>query len=80
MIVLCFFVYYNHRTANPNPYAEWVETYASEDFTEGTRLILEFCDRIAAEADDKVREEMNEAYLIAAEYEWAFWDWGYNGK
>ena len=70
---------YAHRNPNPNLYADWVATYASEDFTEGTRLILDLCDRIAAEADDKVREEMNEAYLIAAEYEWAFWNWGYYG-
>ena len=70
---------YNHRTTAPNPYADWVATYASEDFTEGTRLILEFCDRIAEEATPEVRAEMNEAYLIAAEYEWAFWNWGYYG-
>jgi thiaminase/transcriptional activator TenA len=54
-----------------------VATYASEDFTEGTKLILEFCDRIAAEATPEVRAEMDEAFLIAAEYEWAFWNWAY---
>lgn len=70
---------YNHRNTAPNPYAEWVATYASEDFSECTRVILEFCDRIAAEADSKVRSEMNEAFLIAAEYEWKFWNWGYFG-
>lgn len=71
---------YAHRNPNPNPYADWVATYASEDFTESTRTILEFCDRIAAEASHKVRMEMREAYLIAAEYEWAFWNWGYHGN
>ncbi|MBQ2248503.1 MAG: thiamine phosphate synthase [Tidjanibacter sp.] len=71
---------YSHRNPNPNPYAEWVATYASEDFTEVTRLILELCDRIAAEATPEVRAEMEEAYLIAAEYEWAFWNWGYYGN
>lgn len=71
---------YAHRNPNPNPYAEWVATYASEDFTECTRLILELCDRIAEEATPEVREEMREAYLTAAEYEWAFWNWGYYGN
>ena len=71
---------YAHRTTAPNPYADWVATYASEDFTEGTRMILDLCDKIAEEASAEVREEMNEAFLIAAEYEWAFWDWGYYGE
>ncbi len=70
---------YNHRNPNPNPYAEWVATYASADFTEGTRQVLEMCDRYAAEATPEVREEMTKAYLVAAEYEWAFWNWGYYG-
>lgn len=71
---------YNHRNPNPNPYSEWVATYASEDFTEGTRQILEMCDRYAAEATPEMREEMTRAYLVAAEYEWAFWNWGYFGE
>ena len=71
---------YDHRNPNPNPYAEWVATYASEDFTEGTRAVLEMCDRYAAEASPALLEEMTQAYLIAAEYEWAFWNWGYHGE
>lgn len=71
---------YAHRNPNPNPYAEWVATYASEEFTEGTRATLEMCDRFAAEASEEVRGQMKEAYMIAAEYEWAFWDWGYHGE
>lgn len=68
---------YRHRNPNPNPYAEWVATYASADFTDGTKAVLEMCDRIAAEATEEVRQEMMEAYMVAAEYEWAFWDWAY---
>lgn len=71
---------YRNRNTNPNPYAEWVATYAAEDFTEGTEQVLAMCDRYAAEASPELRAQMNKAYLIAAEYEWAFWDWGYNGK
>lgn len=70
---------YAHRNPNPNPYSEWVATYAAEDFTEGTRATLLLCDRLAEEATEEVREQMREAYLIAAEYEWAFWNWGYYG-
>ncbi len=68
---------YRHRNPNPNPYAEWVATYASADFTDGTNAILEMCDQIAANSSEEVRREMMEAYMVAAEYEWAFWDWAY---
>jgi thiaminase/transcriptional activator TenA len=68
---------YRHRNPNPNPYAEWVATYASAEFTDGTKAILEMCDRIAAEASEEVQREMMEAYMVAAEYEWEFWDWAY---
>lgn len=71
---------YAHRNTNPNPYAEWVATYADESFTEGTIAMLEMCDRLAREATEEVRREMTEAYMVAAEYEWAFWNWGYHGK
>ncbi|MBO7300575.1 MAG: TenA family protein [Tidjanibacter sp.] len=71
---------YAHRNQNDNPYADWVATYASEDFTEGTKMILDLCNKIAEEASPEVIAEMNEAYLISAEYEWKFWDWGYHGK
>ena len=71
---------YAHRNPNPNPYAEWVATYAAEDFTEGTLVILELCDRYAAEATEEQRARMTEAYLVAAEYEWQFWNWGYHGE
>lgn len=73
------YIYANRNTA-PNPYSDWVATYASEEFTEGTREVLRMCDRYAAEASAEVRAEMDEAYLRAAELEWAFWDYGYNGK
>jgi thiamine-phosphate pyrophosphorylase len=68
---------YRHRNPNPNPYAEWVATYASAEFTDGTKAILEMCDRIAAEASEEVKRDMMEAYMVAAEYEWEFWDWAY---
>lgn len=71
-------IYANRNTA-PNPYAEWVATYASEEFTQGTDSTLALIDRLAEEASEQMREAMTEAFMIAAEYEWAFWDYGYNG-
>ncbi len=71
---------YRTRNTAQNPYTDWVATYAAEDFTEGTRQVLQMCDDYAAKASPELRDQMTEAYLIAAEYEWAFWDWGYNGK
>ena len=62
-----------------NQLLQYIRITAFEEFTEGTRRVLELCDRLAAEATEEQRKAMTEAYLIAAEYEWAFWNWGYYG-
>lgn len=71
---------YDHRNPAPNPYSDWVDTYRSDEFTEGVEMMLRLFDQIAADASDELREQMMTAYLVAAELEWRFWDYGYNGK
>jgi len=62
-----------------NPYKEWVLEYGNEEFTEGVNAVLALADEWAAAADDDTRAKMTEAYLEAALFEYAFWDFGYNG-
>lgn len=71
---------YRHRNPSPNPYSDWVDTYRSDEFTEGVEMMLKLFDQIAEGASEELREEMMQTYLTAAEAEWRFWDWGYNGK
>jgi thiaminase/transcriptional activator TenA len=62
-----------------NPYKEWVLEYGNEEFTEGVNAVLALADEWAAAVDEDTRAKMTYAYLEAALYEYAFWDYGYNG-
>ncbi len=62
-----------------NPYKEWVLEYGNEEFTEGVNTVLALVDGWAAAVDDATRARMTRAYLEAALFEYAFWDYGYNG-
>lgn len=63
-----------------NPYREWIEEYGNEEFTAGVNALLELVDSWAKETTEEVRAKMDEAYLVAAAYEYAFWDYGYRGE
>lgn len=62
-----------------NPYKEWVLEYGNEEFTEGVNAVLAIADGWAAATDDETRARMTQAYLEAALFEYAFWDYGYSG-
>ena len=62
-----------------NPYKEWVLEYGNEEFTEGVNAVLALADKWASRMDDVTLTKMTEAYLEAALFEYAFWDYGYNG-
>ncbi|MBO4843585.1 MAG: TenA family protein [Bacteroidales bacterium] len=62
-----------------NPYKEWVLEYGNEEFTEGVNAVLAIADQWAAAVDDDTRAKMTQAFLEAALFEYAFWDYGYCG-
>ncbi len=63
-----------------NPYREWIEEYGNVEFTAGVNSVLEMIDSWAAAADGQTRAGMDRAYLEAALFEYAFWDFGYRGE
>ena len=63
-----------------NPYKEWIEEYGNEEFTAGVNGVLEMLDSWAGGVSPQVLGQMDEAYLAAALYEYAFWDYGYRGE
>ena len=70
---------YDIASMDGNPYKEWVMEYQNEEFTAGVNAVLEIADGWAAAADDATRDKMSQAFLEAALFEYAFWDYGYNG-
>ena len=63
-----------------NPYREWIEEYGNEEFTAGVNAVLEMIDSWAEKAGRETLAAMDEAYLEAALFEYAFWDYGYRGE
>ncbi|WP_236541542.1 thiaminase II [Spiractinospora alimapuensis] len=57
-----------------HPYADWIATYADEDFAKATEQVKTIADRLADRADDFTVSRMREAFLRATTYEWMFWD------
>ena len=57
-----------------NPYAKWIETYSSEEFSTSVDKAIRLVDNAAAEANDVERAEMAQAFDYASRMEWAFWD------
>ena len=54
--------------------------YGNEEFTEGVNSVLALADSWAEKVDEATREKMTAAYLEAALFEYAFWDYGYAGE
>lgn len=63
-----------------NPYAEWMAEYGNEEFTKGVKMLVDMADEWAEAASAEVRDAMTRAYVEATLFEYAFWDYGYNGE
>jgi thiaminase/transcriptional activator TenA len=55
-------------------YAEWVEMYAGEEFTELTDWCKALMDDVAADASAADRRRYRERFETSARYEYRFWD------
>ena len=85
-VLPCFWIYQKvgeHilATANvtdSNPYKDWITTYADETFAASTRLAIEICDSLAAQASAAVRDRMTGIFRQCARLEWMFWESAWN--
>lgn len=62
------------RATPDNPYAAWIETYASAEFAAQAGWCRALTDELAAGLDDSGRGRMLEAFLQSSRHELAFWD------
>jgi thiaminase/transcriptional activator TenA len=82
----CFWIYLRvgqdiHATAaSDNPYRDWIDTYAGEDFASGVEDMLALTDRVADAASDPVRIQMHQAFRQSSRLEWMFWDSAYHRR
>ena len=85
VILPCFTIYKeigdyilaNQTNKNNNPYQNWINTYASEDFSNAVLNALEITNRYAQKAPEKLLAKMDLAFIKASKLEWMFWDSAY---
>ncbi|GAA1699811.1 thiaminase II [Fodinicola feengrottensis] len=83
-VLPCFWIYeyvgraiHAEQSGAPNPYGEWIQTYADDGFSQSVARAKDIADRAAASASAYERAAMVEAFVRSAEYEWMFWDSAY---
>jgi thiaminase/transcriptional activator TenA len=82
-VLPCFWIYrevgdYILNNAGPdNPYREWIDTYAAEEFRKATDTAIEITDEIAAKANELTRSKMTEVFKTSARLEYIFWESAY---
>lgn len=65
--------------AHPGPYADWVQTYAADDFAELATWCRQLTAQLGDGADGPTRERMTRAFLGASRHELAFWQACWDG-
>jgi len=83
-VLPCFWIYkrvgdhiLEHQTDEDNPYADWIATYAGEEFGDIVNKAIALCDTAAATATTAQQEAMTAAFVTASKLEYAFWDSAY---
>ncbi|PWA12834.1 thiaminase II [Pueribacillus theae] len=79
----CYWLYADigkkNMNAKPNEqiYQNWLHTYASDWFQTSTEEQIDLMDQLAQDASGKEKEKIKEQFVIAKEYELAFWEMAY---
>jgi len=76
----CFWIYrevglhIHARAASRNPYQDWIDTYAGDDFSQAVDRAIELTEQAAETAGNGERERMANAFFESTRLEWMFWD------
>jgi len=60
-----------------NPYARWIETYASAEYDTVVDQAIAITDAVASSANEDERRRMRRAFELSSRLEWQFWDSAY---
>ncbi len=61
-------------------YAQWIATYASEEFAELAAWCRDLMDEVADGAGPERRERLKDLFVTSSRYEYRFWDAAYRGE
>ncbi len=79
----CFWIYWeagkalNDHNNHKNPYAAWLKLYSGTAFADSVQTALYLTEQAAARESRVVRKHMQELFVTASRFEWAFWDSAY---
>jgi thiaminase/transcriptional activator TenA len=83
----CFWVYrevvqhiYQRAKLFSHPYRNWIELYASEQFSQSVNSMIEMTNNLAASALASTRQNMISAFVCATGLEFLFWKSAYAQK
>ena len=83
-VLPCFWVYRDiglyiaQSSANNNPYARWIETYSSDDFSQAVNQAISIFDELGLQTTEAIRQKMLDAFYKSTCFEWHFWNDAYN--
>ena len=63
-------------TSESNPYAEWIRTYASDEFKALSDWLRGYLDELGQETSAAERARLDEVFLMSSRYEYRFWEMG----
>lgn len=58
-------------------YQQFLDSYASDEFSDGTNNMIELLQQVSEDADDSEKDRMKEAFLKSSTYELEFWQMAY---
>ena len=64
-------------TSRRNQYADWIATYASDEFRLLAEWLRGYLDRLAPRPTRAERSALENAFLTSSRYEYLFWEMGY---
>ena len=79
----CFWIYREvgmeiyENSADDNPYQDWIDTYAGDEFNKSVDRAIEITDQVAGSEPESRLSEMSEAFVKSTELEWMFWESAY---
>lgn len=82
-VLPCFWIYREvgnyiyEKAVKVNPYQDWIDTYAGENFSKSVDRAIEITDEVAGQASEKERKLMRDAFITSSRLEWLFWDSAY---
>uniref|UniRef100_A0A7C5VYR0 Aminopyrimidine aminohydrolase n=1 Tax=Thermomicrobium roseum TaxID=500 RepID=A0A7C5VYR0_THERO len=79
-VLPCYWIYWEvgkhlEKAGSPNPlYQRWIATYASEEYAQVVRAVIDVTDEAVADLPEGRRAAVRAHFVTTSRYEWMFWD------